>query len=135
MSSDTEDLPYAGRPTVAQLEELLQSLVRWQQFGIHLPGITDVTINEIERDRPGNNELQKMDLFSKWLQVDPSASWKDVIVALKKANEHTLASIIGEVTNTTVPGNCITSNYISLLHWPLQLQCLSMKVKLSQVHI
>ena len=113
MSSDTEDLPYAGRPTVAQLEELLQSLVRWQQFGIHLSEITDVTIKEIERDRPGNNELQKMDLFSKWLQVDPSASWKDVIVALKKANEHTLASIIGEVTNTTVPGNCITSIYIS----------------------
>ena len=105
MSSGTEDLQYSGRPTVAQLQELLQSLIRWQQFGIHLPGITDETRKEIEQDRPGNTELQKMDLFSKWLQVDPAASWKDVIVALKKANEHNLASIIGEITNTAVSGN------------------------------
>ena len=113
MSSGTEDLLYAGRPTTAQLQELLESLVRWQQFGTHLPGITDVTIWQIEQDRPGNTELQKMDLFSNWLRVDPAASWKNVIVALKKAKEHNLASIIEAVTNITVPGNSIKSIYIS----------------------
>lgn len=99
----TEDIPtFSDPPTVTDLSELLMSLMNWQQFGIHLPGISDATIQKIERDKPENIELQKTTLFSVWLQDDPAPSWEKVITALKMANENELALIIGEVTGISV---------------------------------
>ena len=99
----TEDIPtFSDPPTVTDLLELLMSLMNWQQFGIHLPGIGDATIQKIERDKPENIELQKTTLYSVWLQDDPVPSWEKVITALKMANENELALIIGEVTGISV---------------------------------
>lgn len=94
---------FSDRPTVADLTVLMGPLVNWQLFGTHLPGITHTAIKIIERDRPLNTELQKWDLFSEWLQVDPHPSWEKVIVGLMKAKEYALASIVGDVTCTAVP--------------------------------
>lgn len=94
---------FSDRPTMAELTVLMEPLVNWQLFGTHLPGITHTAIKIIERDRPLNTDLQKWDLFSEWLRVDPFPSWEKVIVGLIKAKEYALASLVGDVTCTSVP--------------------------------
>ena len=103
-TSPVEGIPaFSDPPTVADLTELMESLVDWQLFGTHLPGITPTAIKIIERNRPQNIELQKWDLFVEWLRVDSDPSWEKVIGGLIKAKEYALASIVGNVTRTAVP--------------------------------
>ena len=92
----------SNRPTESELMELLQPLVEWQTFAIFLPNISSATIRMIEKDNPSTN-LRKLALFSEWLRVDSSATWSNVIDALSKANEHTLASKLEENLITTIP--------------------------------
>ena len=89
------------RPRYDQLIELLDSLVNWQKFGTFLPGIKSEHIQVIERDIRGT-DLQKGALFSKWLSVHPEASWQDVLFALEKSQEHSLASRVYQKLNTTL---------------------------------
>ena len=97
-SLSEDDVPsISDPPTVANLFEILEPLVRWQQFAIFLPEITDSTIKKIEKERPLDIEMQKFDLFSEWLRIDPYPSWKKVIEALLKAKENTLASNIEQL--------------------------------------
>ena len=88
------------RPKYDQLIELLHTLVNWQKFGAFLPGIKSEHIQVIERDIRGT-DLQKAALFSKWLSVHPEASWQDVLFALEKSQEYTLASKVYQKLNTT----------------------------------
>ena len=88
------DVPrLTDRPTEAGLLEMLDSLVEWKKFGFFLPGITDPDLKKIEKDRSSVDD-QKMVLFSKWLRVDPHATWYKVIEALKKAKENFLVDKI-----------------------------------------
>ena len=89
------------RPKYDQLIELLDTLVNWQKFGTFLPGIKSEHIQVIERDFRGT-DLQKAALFSKWLSVHPEASWKDVLFALEKSQEYSLASRVYQKLNTTL---------------------------------
>lgn len=93
-----------NQPTVQKLQEWLDPLEDWQVFAVHLPGIPDAntTRQKIERDRPNNIRLQKLDLFSEWIRVDPAPSWEKVIVALRTAKEYDLALKIEKLTGTTV---------------------------------
>ena len=88
------------RPKYDQLVELLDTLVNWQKFGTFLPGIKSEHIQVIERDIRGT-DLQKGALFTKWLSVHPEASWQDVLFALEKSQEYTLASKVYQKLNTT----------------------------------
>ena len=88
------------RPKYDQLIELLDTLVNWQKFGTFLPGIKSEHIQVIERDKIENDQ-QKAALFSKWLGVHPKASWQDVMFALEKSQEYTLASKVYQKRNTT----------------------------------
>ena len=88
------------RPQYDQLLELLDTLVNWQKFGAFLTGIKSEHIQVIERDIRGN-DLQKAALFSKWLSVLPEASWQDVLSALEKSQEYSLASKVYQKLNTT----------------------------------
>ena len=90
------------RPTESELMELLEPLVKWKKFGIHLPKMSIAMIEKIEIDKLSTDD-QKMALFSEWLRVDPSATWSKVIVALSKANEHTLATKLEENLITAIP--------------------------------
>ena len=87
-------------PKYDQLIELLDTLVSWQKFGTFLPGIKSEHIQVIERDIRGT-DLQKAALISKWLSVHPEASWQDVLFALEKSQNYTLASRIYQRLNTT----------------------------------
>ena len=70
---------------------MLDSLVEWKKFGFFLPGITDPALKIIEMDYSSVDD-QKMALFSKWLRVDPHATWYKVIEALTKAKENFLVN-------------------------------------------
>ena len=89
------------RPKYDQLLELLDTLVNWQKFGAFLPGIKSEHIQVIECDIRGT-DLQKAALFSKWLSVHPEALWQDVLFALEKSQEHSLASRVYQKLNTTL---------------------------------
>ena len=92
-----------NRPKLGELSKLLTPLVSWQEFGINLPKITDSIIKKIEKEGPQDIPSQKLSLFSKWLTIDPTASWESVISALKKANEHDLASKVEKRKRKAVP--------------------------------
>ena len=86
-----EDDPLlTDRPTKSELDELLHTLVDWQKFATHLPSVSEPMIKAIERDK-SSVSLQKLAMFVQWLKADPFASWKTVIKALIKADEHDLA--------------------------------------------
>ena len=88
-----DDPQLTDRPTEAELLEMLDSLIEWKKFGIFLPGITDSALKIIEKDYSSVDD-QKMALFSKWLRVDPDATWYKVIEALKKSKENFLVDEI-----------------------------------------
>ena len=83
------------RPTPAELQVQLHSLVNWETFGLHLPGIESSDIEKIQRDK-FHVDQQKLSLFNKWLSVCPKASWSHVIIALEKAKEKSLANEVTE---------------------------------------
>ena len=78
------------KPTVPQLCTELSSVVEWQEFAILLPGIETKHIETIERERHGITR-QKVALFTKWLQVNPGATWSNVYDALVNMDMMSLA--------------------------------------------
>ena len=81
------------RPDILQLLRLLEPLVDWQSFGLLLPGITQHEIIIIEQV---DTEHQKLALFTKWLNSDPTATWRDVLNALTKREEINLLQAIND---------------------------------------
>ena len=83
------------RPTHAELQKQLDSLVHWEKFGLHLPGIESSDIERIKRDKSCVDE-QKLSLYNRWLSVCLNTSWSDVITALETAEEKTLANKVAK---------------------------------------
>ncbi len=71
--------------------------MHWEFFGIFLRGIKSSYIESIEKHSLGCK--QKFDLYVKWLKVCPDGSWSDVVTALEKAKEFTLAERIKSLHN------------------------------------
>ena len=87
-------------PEIHELLKWLNVLVEWKAFGLHLPKITDDIIQKIDKETYLKNiDDKKRALYSKWLSVCPTASWNDVIIALEKAKENTLAEDIKQKVN------------------------------------
>ena len=65
-------------------------------------------IKQIQRN---NHEvhLQKLELFGTWLLIQPDASWKDVVLALEKARENTVAEAIKKKFKISFPVQNISS--------------------------
>ena len=97
------DNPSPSRPTVNELDLELKGLVRWQKFATHLPKIEQSDIEEIEQDKQGSTEKQKLALFGTWLRRCVSASWVDVVIALQKIDENRFAADVKEKYNVAVP--------------------------------
>ena len=99
------DPAMSGKPKYDQLIELLDTLVDWQKFGAFLPGIEREDIEVIEHESSSVDQ-QKAALFAKWLRLHPEASWDDVLSALAKSREYTLASNVyqnlNEVTTSRI---------------------------------
>ena len=83
-----------SEPTVQQLDQSLEGLIEWERFALYLPGITEVNIAVIKKDKKDDVIGQKLFLYETWLKVYPRASWQDVVQALEKAEENALANAI-----------------------------------------
>lgn len=71
---------------IALLLQWLDPLVNWQSFALQLPGITENFIASI--DKPQFDLKQKKEAcFTKWLTINPEATWNDVIHALTVQRE------------------------------------------------
>ena len=73
-----------------ELDEQLSELVDWKRFGVHL-GISKSEVDIIDRDEP-DIPNKKLTFFDKCLKADSSLTWEDVIEALEKIKEMTLAN-------------------------------------------
>ena len=84
----------AGRPDTATLCNELASVSDWRKLGLFL-GVQDYELDQIERTYPteGCNGW-KRETFSLWLRCIPSASWRDVVGALRRMRENTTAERI-----------------------------------------
>ena len=78
---------------MTQLMEWLDSLVNWKPFGLFLPSLPKDVVEKIEADKKDTAD-KKIVLYSKWLDVCPNGTWEDVITALEKAKENSLAESI-----------------------------------------
>ena len=85
--------------TESDLDEQLNDLVEWERFGLYLPGMTGHGIEKISK-RKDSDCLKKLALFKEWLKICPYPDWEDIIMALEKVGENTLASKIKQKTNT-----------------------------------
>ena len=81
------------QPDISLLIQWLEPLVDWQSFGHCLPGITYSDISKIETENT-KIDKQKSALYSKWLSVAPTATWGDVIDALRRRRENKLVQDI-----------------------------------------
>ena len=85
--------------TVQALDESLKDLVYWERVATHLPEMTQPEIEKIVKQTPGNNDKQKLILCNTWLRICPNGTWNNVIQALEKAKEITLAENIKQMLN------------------------------------
>ena len=81
------------QPDIFLLLQWLEPLADWQSFGLLLPGITQQDITTIEEV---DAEHEKQVLFSKWLNSNPTATWRDVLNALTKREEINLLQTIND---------------------------------------
>ena len=65
----------------------------WKTLGLYL-SIELIAIQEIEKKSPDDVKLCQDKLLEYWTIHNPSASWDDVITALKKLNRNDLADKI-----------------------------------------
>ena len=88
------------RPISDFFAKYLEPLVDWEPFAFSLDGITQLDVDIIKTK--GSSYLRMEALHKRWLQVNPQASWRDVINALKQCKETELARTIEDkVTNPT----------------------------------
>uniref|UniRef100_A0A1X7TGV7 NACHT domain-containing protein n=1 Tax=Amphimedon queenslandica TaxID=400682 RepID=A0A1X7TGV7_AMPQE len=80
---------------------LAEPLDDWEPFALCLPvGITRLDTDIIKTKE--SSYLRMEALYKRWLQVNPTASWRDVINALKQCKENELARTIeNKVTDPT----------------------------------
>ena len=81
------------QPDIFLLLQWFEPLVDWKPFALYLPGITQQDMTTIEEFEVETNK-QKTGLFSKWLQRNPRATWRDVLDALTGIKEDTIAQTI-----------------------------------------
>ena len=82
--------------TVQSLDLALNELVHWERVALHLPEMSQSTIDKIKRDNSGIDN-QKQALYGTWLQSYPGATWGNVIHALETVGENRLAENIKKV--------------------------------------
>uniref|UniRef100_A0A1X7TFU5 Death domain-containing protein n=2 Tax=Amphimedon queenslandica TaxID=400682 RepID=A0A1X7TFU5_AMPQE len=98
LSGDVECNPgptIDDRPDISLLIQWLEPLVPWKQFGSCLVEMKEHDILKIEQENIHlQTEHKKFALYSKWLSVNPKATWRDIIDALENIKENTIVQDI-----------------------------------------
>ena len=75
-------------------------VLKWHDLGTELLDSSDVeTLDTIEADHPADHDKCCVKMFKLWLRKQPTASWNQLIEALKQPDIelHTLASKIEQM--------------------------------------
>ena len=92
----------------------LEPLVDWEPFALSLPGgITQLDVDIIKAK--GSSYLRMEALHKRWLQDNPTASWRDVINALKQCKENELARTIENKVTDPTAGSGRGTNEVSTI--------------------
>ena len=108
-----------GAPTIKQLLEALKKLENWFLFGAML-GVPVSKLKEIESNYPKDSGRCKLEMLQYWLDTKLGPTWNEVIQALEKADQLTLAAQVKHEYLLTEGTTCI--------------QCLIMYVSLQYRH-
>ena len=82
-------------PTLKDLSNELDSVVNWHSLGVKL-GVEDHELTTIERDFRGDSVSCKHKMLSRWLRNAKHPTWQAVVDALRRMEEHAVASKISE---------------------------------------
>ena len=93
LQMQASSLPPVPSPTHVLLEEELQSITDWQGLGLQL-GLENYILQQIMIDENYKVARCRRSMLSKWLKSVPTASWLDIVHALAKMGEYTLANAI-----------------------------------------
>ena len=98
------------KPSCLLFSKYLKPLVNWKTFALCLPGITQFDVFIVDKTK--GNALSAVHEI--WLQVNPQASWRDVINALKQCKENELARTIEQKMKCSTEGTDDTMEIIGL---------------------
>jgi len=90
MASSPED---PGALNVKNLSYELSSVANWHQLGIKL-GLQPAQLRQVEIQYPVDIERRKVEVSDLWLQGNPGASWKHIVIVLREMGDHTTAERI-----------------------------------------
>ena len=71
--------------------EELSAVSDWYRLGLKL-GVPDYKLDEIQRNH--SSSRWKIEMLKMWRQLNPNASWMNVVRALQRIEENTLAKMI-----------------------------------------
>ncbi|XP_019860122.1 PREDICTED: uncharacterized protein LOC109588390 [Amphimedon queenslandica] len=102
------------QPACPYFARYLEPLVDWEPFALSLPGgITQLDVDVIKRK--GSPYLRMEALHKRWLQANPTASWRNVINALKQCKENELARAIEDKVKGN-PKDILQNHSYQLVH-------------------
>ena len=78
---------------VRNLSNELSAVTGWYPLGIKL-GIPSHELGKIEQNYSSDIDRRMIETLKLWLRYTPSASWKDVVIALQRMGENALAERI-----------------------------------------
>ena len=88
------------QPSCFFFTKYLQPLVDVKTFSLCLPGMLSPDVNRICNTQQ-SIQHKKFAMHEKWLEVNPDATWRDVIFALEQCQENELARVIQKKLNGT----------------------------------
>ena len=93
----------AARIIERDLDEQLKDLNDWERFGLYLPGMSMNDIKRIKIERDNDSiPLKKLSLYEEWLKRCSFPTWENVVEALEKISEKTLANKVRVSTTSTI---------------------------------
>ena len=89
-----------GRPQLKELKDIMNSegdvIIKWYDIGLQLLDRDNGALDVINKNYPNDNENCCTEMFKKWLQCRPDASWRQLAKALTSVNLNTAAHRITE---------------------------------------
>ena len=97
----------SDRPTIALFNKFVRVGVvkKWKDLGVQLLGSSHFgQLDVIELDNPNSVEERCTKMFQYWLDVEPTATWNKLILALKEIGLNTLSE---KITIDILRGTCM----------------------------
>ena len=87
-----------GRPNMKQLREVMRIenikiITSWRELGLELL-VSNNALAVIKANNPNNVTACCSEMFDKWLNRTPDASWSQLVTALRNIKLYTAADVI-----------------------------------------